>query len=107
MAIDYEWRLRVVMAQHGMFKSTDLAPRLAEHGIHLSDSQIWRLVTGKPERLNLQVLMVLCEILACEAGDLVRRQDTAAPAGKRPAKGARKLDKDLKPKPVRLRRPAG
>ena len=97
----------VVMAERGMFKSTDLAPRLAEHGIHLSESQIWRLVTGKPERLNLQVLMVLCEILACQPGDLVRRQDTAAPAGKRQTKGARKLDKDLQPKPVRLRRPAG
>lgn len=107
MAIDYEWRLRVVMAQHGMFKSTDLAPRLAEHGIHLSDSQIWRLVTGKPERLNLQILMVLCETLACEPGDLVRRRDTATPASKRQATGARKLDKDLKPKTVRLRRPAG
>ena len=52
---------------------------MAEHGIHLSESQIWRLVTGKPERLNLHVLMVLCEILGCEPGDLVRRQDTAAP----------------------------
>lgn len=107
MAIDYEWRLRVVMAQHGMFKSTDLAPRLAEHGIHLSDSQIWRLVTGKPERLNLQVLMVLCEILGCEPTDLIRRHDTAAPVANRQASGTRKLDKDLKPKPVRLRRPAG
>ena len=29
MAIDYEWRLRLLMAERGMFKATDLAPRLA------------------------------------------------------------------------------
>ena len=33
MAIDYEWRLRLLMAERGMFKATDLAPRLAEHGV--------------------------------------------------------------------------
>jgi hypothetical protein len=27
------------MAEHGMFKAIDLAPRLAEHGVRLSDSQ--------------------------------------------------------------------
>ena len=33
MTVDYEWRLRLLMAEHGMFKATDLQPRLAEHGI--------------------------------------------------------------------------
>ena len=68
MVVDYEWRLRVLMAENGMFKAIDLAPRLAEHGIRLSDSQVWRLVTGRPERLNLRLLVVLCEILGCEPG---------------------------------------
>ena len=54
--MDYEWRLRLVMAQAGMFKATDLTPKLAAHGIVLSESQVWRLVTGKPERLNLRLL---------------------------------------------------
>ena len=83
MTVDYEWRLRLLMAEHGMFKASDLQPRLAEHGIALSDSQVWRLVTGRPERLNLRVLVVLCEILDCEPGDLdpphhVRRPAPAA-----------------------------
>ncbi len=26
MAVDYEWRLRVLMAENGMFKAIDLAP---------------------------------------------------------------------------------
>jgi DNA-binding Xre family transcriptional regulator len=106
MTVDYEWRLRVLMAEQGMFKATDLGPRLAEHGVRLSDSQVWRLVTGRPERLNLRVLMVLCEILGCEPGELVRRTDIAVPAVKEPT-SARSIAKDLEPKKVRLRRPGG
>ena len=49
MAVDYDWRLRVLMAENGMFRAIDLAPRLAEHGIRLSDSQVWRLVTGRSD----------------------------------------------------------
>lgn len=102
--IDYEWRLRVLMAEHGMFKAIDLAPRLAEHGIQLSDSQVWRLVTGRPERLNLRLLMVLCEILECEPGELVRRTENAKAIEKEPASG-RPVPKALKPKQAKLRRP--
>jgi DNA-binding Xre family transcriptional regulator len=105
MAVDYEWRLRVLMAENGMFRAIDLAPRLAEHGIRLSDSQVWRLVTGRPERLNLRLMMVLCEILGCEPGELIKRTDVAAVADKEPASGGQ-ISKDLKPKQVRLKRPA-
>jgi DNA-binding Xre family transcriptional regulator len=106
VSVDYEWRLRVLMAEHGMFKATDLTPRLAEHGVRLSDSQVWRMVTGRPERLNLRVLMVLCEILGCEPGELVRRSEIAAPIAKDPASSAT-IDKDLQPKQARLRHPRG
>jgi len=105
MVVDYEWRLRVLMAENGMFKAIDLAPRLAEHGIRLSDSQVWRLVTGRPERLNLRLLVVLCEILGCEPGELVRRTDVAAPVAKEPASGGQ-IRKNLKPRQVRLKRPS-
>ena len=104
MTVDYEWRLRLLMAEHGMFKASDLQPRLAEHGIELSASQVWRLVTGRPERLNLRLLVVLCEILDCEPAELVRRVDVAAPAAKKPASG-RTISKDLRPKRVQLKRP--
>jgi DNA-binding Xre family transcriptional regulator len=105
MAVDYEWRLRVLMAENGMFKAIDLAPRLAEHGIQLSDSQVWRLVTGRPERLNLRLMVVLCEILGCEPGELVKRTDVATVMAKDPASGGQ-IRADLKPKQVRLTRPA-
>lgn len=106
MTVDYEWRLRVLMAERGMFKATDLGPRLIEHGVRLSDSQVWRLVTGRPERLNLRVLMVLCEILGCEPSELVRRTDAEVPAAKESAT-ARTIPADLVPKRARLRDPKG
>jgi DNA-binding Xre family transcriptional regulator len=106
MAVDYEWRLRVLMAENGMFRATDLMPRLREHGIRLSDSQVFRLVSGRPERVNLRVLMVLCEILGCELGELVRRTDAMAAAAKTEPVSSREIRKDLTPKRARLTRPA-
>jgi DNA-binding Xre family transcriptional regulator len=49
---------------------SDFSSRLA-HGIDLSSSQIHRLVTQTPERLNVEVLTALCEILACSPADLI------------------------------------
>ena len=69
--LDYEWRLRLRLAERGIFNSKPLVALLAERGIRLSDSQVWRMVTGKPERLNLQVLIALCAILECTPNDLI------------------------------------
>ena len=102
-AIDYEWRLRPLMAQHGIYTASDLAPLLAEHGIRLSGSQVWRLLTGKPERLNLHTLMVLCEILDCTPNDLIERVESQHSAGlSKRAVGERKVS-DIAPKPARIR----
>jgi DNA-binding Xre family transcriptional regulator len=78
--LDYTWKLREVMATRGLFQTTHLRPRLAERGIRLSDSQVYRLVTDKPERLNLKVLMALLDILGCRMDDLI--QPAAVPAAK-------------------------
>src|SRR5260221_10690181 len=67
----YQWRLRKVMADRGMFTTTELVPHLAERGISLSVSQVHRLVTGTPERLSLPVLAALCDILDVTPADLI------------------------------------
>ncbi len=67
----YRWHLRQVMAQRGMFATTDLAPLLAERGIELSAAQVYRLVVGTPERLNLRTLAALCDILEVTPADLI------------------------------------
>jgi DNA-binding Xre family transcriptional regulator len=87
--VSYQWRLREVMAAHGMFSATDLAGPLAERGITLSSVQVWRLVTQSPERLSLPVLAALCDILDCTPSDLIStRAENAAPAAPPPARPA-------------------
>lgn len=85
--LDYRWHLRTVMAERGMFSTTDLIAPLAERGIRLSSSQVYRLVVERPERLSLKILMALLDILDCTMGDLI--EPFAAPgAAKRPKKAA-------------------
>lgn len=69
--VSYTWNLRRLMAEHGMFATTDLVPLLAERGIELHYTQVYRLVTGTPERLNMQVLAALCDILGVTPADLI------------------------------------
>jgi DNA-binding Xre family transcriptional regulator len=69
--LDYQWHLRQVMATRGMFCTTGLLEPLADRGIKLSSSQVYRLVTDRPERLSLKILMALLDILDCAMTDLV------------------------------------
>ena len=69
--VGYHWHLRTLMADRGMFATTELVPLLADRGVELSREQVYRLVTRTPERLNLTVLAALCDILDCQAGDLI------------------------------------
>jgi DNA-binding Xre family transcriptional regulator len=95
----YVWHLRRLMAEHGMFATTDLGPLLAMRGVCLSREQVYRLVTRTPERLSLTTLAALCDILGCEPGDLV---EPVAPGGRGRLPG-RDLGARL-PGPVRPRR---
>jgi DNA-binding Xre family transcriptional regulator len=104
--VGYTWRLREVMAAHGVFTATELVPLLRERGIDLSASQVHRLVSGTPERLSLQVLSALCDSLSCTPADLVTT--TAENAGVRkaatgdlPASPADNVAK-LRPRPARI-----
>lgn len=85
--LDYHWHLRKVMADRGMFSTTDLLPPLAERGITLSTSQVYRLVVERPERLSLKILMALLDILDCTMDDLIE-PIAAAGAVKKPKKAA-------------------
>lgn len=84
--LGYRWNLRVLMAQKAMFATSDLVPLLAERGVVLSATQVYRLVAQDPERLNLRTLMALCDILGCTPSDLI--EPVAVPAKKRAAAGS-------------------
>ncbi|WP_405161546.1 helix-turn-helix transcriptional regulator [Nocardia sp. NBC_01499] len=67
----YRWRLRDLMADRQMFATTDLVPLLAERGVVLSREQVYRLVTAPPQRLSMDTLVALCDILDCTPNDLI------------------------------------
>ena len=67
----YEWHLRRLMAAKDMFQTSDLVPLLAERGVGLSREQVFRLVTQLPQRLSMDVLAALCDILDCTPSDLI------------------------------------
>ena len=101
--LDYRWHLRKVMADRGMFATTDLIGPLAQRGIGLSSSQVYRLVTERPERLSLKVLMALLDILDCSMEDLI---EPFAPAAhgrlEQEAAGAEASVGDLRPRRARI-----
>jgi DNA-binding Xre family transcriptional regulator len=73
----FSWRLSEMMHERGIHQISVLQRELAVHGIDLSSSQTHRLVTQTPERLNLEVLAALCEILACSPAELIEVRATA------------------------------
>jgi DNA-binding Xre family transcriptional regulator len=107
--LDYQWHLRQVMATRGMFSTTDLIGPLADREITLSSSQVYRLVTERPERLSLKILMSLLDILDCTMDDLIEPVPAASADRKKKASagggGAAGVG-DLRPRRARIT-PAG
>ena len=69
--INFRWNLRQLMAAHDLWKTTELIPLLAERGVNLSATQVYRLVTDKPDRLSMKTLAALCDILSCTPADRI------------------------------------
>jgi DNA-binding Xre family transcriptional regulator len=106
--LDYRWNLRQVMASRGLFQTTDLIRPLAQRGIKLSSSQVYRLVTDRPERLSLKVLMALLDILGCSMEDLIEPVAAAKPARKaKTASGEEAGVGELRPRRARITRAGG
>jgi len=74
----YRWNLRRLMAGKDMFQTSDLGPLLAERGITLSREQVFRLVTQPPQRLSMDTLAALCDILDCTPNDLIEIEAVTA-----------------------------
>lgn len=102
--LNYRWHLRKVMADRGMFQTTDLIDPLAQRGVKLSSSQVYRLVTERPERLSLRVLMALLDILGCSMDELIEpfAEAGGATSRKKKAVGAETGIGELRPKRARI-----
>ncbi|MCL6293252.1 helix-turn-helix transcriptional regulator [Streptomyces sp. 43Y-GA-1] len=93
----YQWQLRQLMAERQMFQTTDLVPLLAERGVTLSREQVYRLVTQPPQRMSMDTLVALCDILQCTPNDLIKPEVVNAQVRKT-------ADGDSGPLPVTPRR---
>ena len=69
--ITMQWNLRQVMADRGLFQTSELVPLLADRDVHLSREHVYRLVSKTPQRVTLDIVAALCDALACSPGDLM------------------------------------
>jgi DNA-binding Xre family transcriptional regulator len=98
------WKLRQMMAENGMFQTTDLIDPLHERGVEMSRQMVHRVVTKAPQRINLDLLAALCDILSCTPNNLLElghEQALDAPAVNDGGPGIG----DLRPIRANIRRP--
>ena len=69
--VAYHWHLRKIMNEHAMFATTELVPLLADRGVVMTSTQVYRIVVGEPERLNMRLLAALCDIFDVTPTDLI------------------------------------
>jgi DNA-binding Xre family transcriptional regulator len=69
--VTMQWRLRQVMADRGIFQTSELLPLLQERGVQVSREHVYRLVTRTPQRINIDILAALCDALGCGADELL------------------------------------
>ena len=103
--LDYRWHLRQGLASRGMFATTDLIGPLADRQIRLSSSQVYRLVTERPERLSLKILVALLDILDCAMTDLIEPVPAGQDKEKARAAGGEAGIGGLRPRRARIARP--
>jgi DNA-binding Xre family transcriptional regulator len=105
--VSMQWNLRAVMADRGMFATSELVPLLADRDIHLTREHVYRLVTRTPQRLNTEVLVALCDALGCTPNDLIVPVVAATPAARTATGEAGPKVGSLRPVRAVVRRPDG
>lgn len=100
-----QWHLRQVMAARGIYQTSELVPLLAERDIVLSRQFVHRLVTKTPQRLNLDVLAALCDILDCQPNELLQPVADQAKVSRTGTADAGPGIGDLRPVRSTIRRP--
>lgn len=98
------WNLRQVMAENGIFQTSELVEPLRQRGVEMSRQMVHRVVTKAPQRINVDLLAALCDILDCTPNDLLELRHEQV--GQVPAVGDTGPGiGDLRPIRARVRRP--
>lgn len=82
-----KWNLRLVAANKGIWKSTELRRMLAEAGLEISAGKMSALWTGTPTTIRLDDLDVICAVLSCSPTDLLICEPDRV-AARRPTRAA-------------------
>jgi len=70
-----DWRLHILMAERRIRRVTDLHRMLQEVGVEISTTQLSRIVSQRPKRINTEVLDGLVTVLNCSIEDLLVAHD--------------------------------
>ena len=103
--VGYHWHLRRVMSLNEMHSTTDLVPLLADRGVVMTPTQVYRIVTGEPERLNMRLLSALCDIFGCTPNDLIEPHVVATSTRRRKAAGSAGVERATRSKTDSKTRP--
>ena len=74
-----KWNLRLVAAQHDIWKSSELHRMLADAGLVISAGKMSGLWSGQPSTVGLDELDVICAVLGCGVGELLLPDPVAVP----------------------------
>ena len=74
------WNLRMVAAERGIWKASDLRRALAQAGLEISAGKMSNLWSGTPISVRLDDLEVICQVLGCEPSELLVVEPAAAEA---------------------------
>lgn len=64
------WRVRVLMEQRGVSSVSELVRQLDGIGVTISIAQLGRLIDGKAQHWNQEVIEGLMTVLKCKIGEL-------------------------------------
>ena len=67
-----KWRVRVIMAERGVRSVSELMRKLEIIGVKISVAQLGRLIDGKSDHINMDVMEGMMTVLDCELSDLLR-----------------------------------
>jgi putative transcriptional regulator len=83
-----QWNLRMVAAQRGIWRASELRRLLAAAGLEISGGKMSYLWSGRPISVRLDDLEVICQVLDCDPGALLLRDPAAAKPERPPAEVA-------------------
>lgn len=92
-----QWNLRMVAAQRGVWRASDLRRALADAGLEISAGKMSHLWSGRPISIRLEDLDVICSVLDCEPSELLLRSDPAEAKQKAAAVETAKASRSVQP----------